>query len=38
MDKKVKRIYKLNKFLENMKISNEGYNSMDMSFLSKDFN
>lgn len=36
MDKKVKRIYKINKFLENMKISNEGYNSMEMNFFSKD--
>lgn len=36
MDKNVKRIFKINEVLKKANISNEGYNSMEMSFFSKD--
>lgn len=36
MDKNVQRIFKINKVLEKAKISNEGYNSMDVGFFARD--
>ena len=36
MDKKVENIFKVNKVLEKANISNEGYNSMDVSFFARD--
>lgn len=36
MDKKVENILKINKVLEKANVSNEGYNSMDVGFFTRD--
>lgn len=38
MDKKVEMVFKINDFLKKAKISNEGYNSMDVGFFARDDN
>ena len=38
MDKNIERIFKINEVLQKSKISNEGYDSMDVGFFLQDEN